>query len=140
MDSLRLRLDEASLNQSSSGAILGRVHFQFAGVSVPGTGWDDFVVVILSWWVEAVRSPERAMELRFMDGPYFIRLELHASGMVGVECVEDRETELVRVSCEVSIQELRREIVSAARAVLRVCETKEWRTKDTEALAGALGT
>jgi hypothetical protein len=138
MDGVRLRIDDASLSRFPGGPVIGRLHFDFAGHPFPDDRWDDFVVVILTWWLEAVRSNDRAMVLRFMDGPYFIRLDRRADGGVGVECVEDRDSETLRVSCEVRLADLRREIESAGRTVLSVCRAKGWLSKDTEALAAAL--
>ena len=44
-------------------------------------GWSDFVVVILGWWIPALRSNDRSCRLQFMDGPYSLRISRTSGGL-----------------------------------------------------------
>jgi hypothetical protein len=48
------------------------------GVAFPEAGWTDFPMVILPWWTDAaiklLRGAAGPVEMRFMDGPYWVEL------------------------------------------------------------------
>ena len=131
----RIVLVERSLRQHSGGSITGIIYWQADGLSFPDDSWDDFVVVILRWWVQAImRLAERSStveSLLFMDGPFAVRLSVEGS-IVRVVFVRDDE---VTASRQTGIRDLCRTIGAAAAAVLRACHTRKLRSKDVDELA-----
>src|SRR5216683_4800578 len=55
---VRISFDPSTLHQSRSGSITGVVYFEFSPEwQFPSLGWNDFVVVLASWWMVALKSP-----------------------------------------------------------------------------------
>jgi hypothetical protein len=90
---VRISFDPATLHQSRSGSITGVVYFEFGPErQFPSLGWNDFVVVLASWWMVALKevaegAPE--VKLYFMDGPYWITVVSQEGGLL-LRCTEDR--------------------------------------------------
>lgn len=43
-----------SLELTRHNAVTGEICFRKDEVSIPELHWDDFVVVVLNWWIEAI--------------------------------------------------------------------------------------
>lgn len=61
---------------SRSGSITGEIWFQVGEISFPEPLWSDFTIVVLEWWINAIRELEHARsevskKLIFMDGPFY---------------------------------------------------------------------
>src|SRR5262245_41276912 len=86
-----IRYKVASLRRSTRGTITGSVHVELGPFAFPDRGWSDFIVVIFTWWLEALRklvSGERRIELLFMDGPYAMHITAVEHTTCLVECIE----------------------------------------------------
>ena len=90
---MRIVFDAITLHQSQRGSITGVVCFDFGERrQFPEADWNDFVVVIAGWWITAMEQLGRGrakVELRFMDGPYWITAVTQGPN-VQLQCVEDR--------------------------------------------------
>src|SRR5688572_22893418 len=71
-------VETASLHRSDVGSVTGEIHLRLGSDAFPETGWSDFPIVILSWWIGALlallRGESRSEDLQFMDGPLVVRL------------------------------------------------------------------
>jgi hypothetical protein len=71
-----VELDAAEL--TASGAVVAPLWLEIGDVKFPEVGWYDFPVPVLGWWIEALRelvsSTSDEATLRFMDGPFEVRL------------------------------------------------------------------
>lgn len=70
--------DESTLEKSGYGSITGEIYFQFENFYFPERGWNDFVVVLLGWWIKSAETLEvssvgTTVEFLFMDGPFYVR-------------------------------------------------------------------
>ena len=90
---MRIVFDPSTLHQSDGGSVIAVVYFDFgADRQFPVAGWNDFVVVIASWWVAALENIAEAQEepeLRFMDGPNWIAVFPRGASR-RLRCIEDR--------------------------------------------------
>ena len=65
--------------------VVGPIWLELDGQTFPDDGWDDFPVVILGWWLNAVKpliaNEGTECECLFMDGRYKfkVKLQTHAS-------------------------------------------------------------
>lgn len=78
--SLAIKVDVEKLLQSQgkSQTVTGEIFCVAGGVSFPEAGWNDFVIIILTWWLEASTRLGRghSQEVwRFMDGPWQVDLQ-----------------------------------------------------------------
>jgi hypothetical protein len=122
---LRICFDPSTLHQSRLGSITAVVYFEFDPErQFPSLGWNDFVVVIGSWWIVALREiTEGASEvkLHFMDGPYWITVASHEGDAI-LRCTEDRQSAGVVYEAKVKLIDLAAEIFSYARKVSDACK------------------
>lgn len=102
----------------------------------------DFVVVVLGWWTEALlqlltrRSDE--VEIRFMEGPYLVRVSRASPERVRLECVEaGLRSRVVHVGFA-DAGELVDSLLRASRETLDVCAGRGWSSADVEALRSSL--
>jgi hypothetical protein len=138
---LAINIDAKGLEQSSSGAITGRIWFQIGSVAFPEKGWNDFAVVILTWWLDALRrlisSQHGKADLYFMDGPYVLRASKRG-GRIYLAAVDSRREEKVWAHTNVDVVVLAREIMRAARLVMEATKTKNWTSRHIDGLRRAM--
>ena len=73
-----IQLDLDSLAFTGSGSVTGRIWIRLGSNTFPESGWSDFPVVLLTWWLGEMsrlhgQSSELAV-LRFMDGPFSVHI------------------------------------------------------------------
>ena len=78
--------------QLESKDVIGVVYFTFdTDYAFPDNKWDDFVVIILGWWVDAALAlftgQEKLVVLYFMDGSFQVNLEGGSSDIWKMECL-----------------------------------------------------
>jgi len=83
--------------------IFAEIYFQIEDKFFPGKSWDDFVVIILNWWIENIlniagKNNEKS-RCCFMDGPYFFDIESNDE-YLSVCFVDDRFDNKKTVYCE----------------------------------------
>lgn len=123
---MRVVFDESTLAQTDnrSRSITGVLYLEFDGFRFPQERWNDFVVVITSWWLEAVEKLERGEQesiLRFMDGPYWVTLVKRDGNSILVRCIEDRRDGGILHEETIDLPDLVRQLRSLGRQVVSVC-------------------
>jgi hypothetical protein len=138
---LRICFDPGTLHRSRSGSITGVVYFEFShGRQFPSLGWNDFVVVLASWWMVALKEITEGaseVELRFMDGPYWISVISREGGLL-LRCTEDRRDAGVVYELRVELLDLTGEIFAFARKVSDACKTAGISSVDLDNMRTAL--
>lgn len=129
-------VDEASLRFSRN--VTGIVFFEFGTFQFPQRDWNDFVVVILGWWLDAttklMAAGEGETELYFMDGPYALRIVIVGGLFKISRGRDDVATETTAFNLEVESLTFLHAILNASKMVLSACASRGWATADTEAL------
>jgi len=110
---------------------LGESHF-------PMIGWNDFVVVVLGWWVAAVlrvlQSDNGSERINFMDGPYAVDLskmrseKFHLRMFAGPNGGHD-----VAVG-EAGVRPFIVELLTQSQNLLDECRSRGWWSLDAEEL------
>lgn len=138
---MRIRFDPSTLHQGRSGSITGVVYFEFSSEQqFPSLGWNDFVVVLASWWMVALKEITEGtseVELSFMDGPYWIIVVSHAEGLL-LRCTEDRRGAGVLYEIRVKLSDLTAEIFTFARQVSDACKMAQISSVDLDSMRTAL--
>jgi hypothetical protein len=138
---VRISFDPSTLHQSRLGSITGVVYFEFDPErQFPSLGWNDFVVVLASWWMVALKEiTEGASEvkLRFMNGPYWITV-VSQEGELLLRCTEDRRGAGVMYELRVKLSDLTGEIFTFARKVSNACKTAGISSVDLDNMRTAL--
>jgi hypothetical protein len=137
-----LRCELGTLRQSTRGSITGNLEARIGPFVFPGPGWSDFVAIVLGWWLEALHtleSGQQSVELRFMDGPYLMRIGKESPLLYVLTCVEDRPGRTVVCQCRVDPAQVLSEIVRTASDVLAACAAKNWAAPALRSLESRLG-
>jgi hypothetical protein len=140
---MRVVFDEKTLAQSDnpSTSITGVVYFELDGAHFPAERWNDFVVVITSWWLEALEALERGEQesvLRFMDGPYSITLAKLDGNTVLARCIEDRRDAGIRYEESTDFADLARQLRDLGRQLVSACSRRGMTSRDLEVLKDRL--
>jgi hypothetical protein len=138
---VRISFDPGTLRQSRSGSISGVVYFEFSPErQFPSLGWNDFVVVLASWWMVALKEITEGtseVKLHFMDGPYWITVVSQERGLL-LRCTEDRRGAGVLYELGVELSDLTGEIFTFARKVSDACKTAGISSVDLDSMRTAL--
>lgn len=137
---VEVRIAEDSIEHTSSRIVTGVVFFDFGEIKFPESEWNDYVVVILSWWLVALRDIVEGrvdtVELRFMDGPFWVSVRNFANDDCEVQCMKG-DDEVFR--CRYSPMMLLRATYKAAAQVQRVCFQREWESEEITTLSTLIG-
>jgi len=138
---VRICFDPSTLHQSRSGSITGVVYFELDPErKFPGPGWSDFVVVLASWWMAALKKIAEGtlkVELRFMDGPYWITVVSREDALL-LRCTEDNQDARVVYELRVKLNDLTGEIFSFARKLSDACKAAGISSVDLDNMRAAL--
>jgi hypothetical protein len=124
---VRIVFDPATLEQgtSPSRSITGVVYFDFGETCFPAERWNDFAVVITSWWLEAVHKVEKGIDrevlMRFMDGPYHLAATRMSGDEIRRRCIESRRSDVVCHEQVLKLGELGELVRRLARQVASAC-------------------
>jgi hypothetical protein len=125
----------------SSGNVHSILLIRVDDVEFPDAEWDDFAVVLLSWWCQAVVSLLRhevvATHLSFMDGPYQAELERVFRGGWKILLVQRRQKPIVSYEARIEIASFVRSILDATDQALALCREREWWNEDADKLTEA---
>jgi hypothetical protein len=71
-------VEPRSVEKSNKGLITGVIYFNFDQYKFPEIGWNDYIVIILGWWLDSIerlsKGLTKTVDLKFMDGPLRVRL------------------------------------------------------------------
>lgn len=134
-----LVVNTESMRKSKHNSITGEIFFQVGSELFPEENWSDFIVVVLGWWLNALKkfceSGDTLFEMVFMDGPLKIRSKLKTESVLELSFIKRySDCEDVLFSTDCTIDNLKKCMLKAARKVLREIEDRQWETCDTVAL------
>lgn len=127
-----------TFERSDNGTITGVIYFDFGDFQFPEIRWNDFVVVIVGWWIEAMlrlsNGLTRIEDLKFMDGPLKVRITTNGNRSCTVECIDNGRGSVVEYSKTSSIDELLSAAMHTGSLLLGVCEANNWCSEDLNLL------
>lgn len=141
MSAAIVHLGVDGFHRVNSGPVVGELTVRAGEMEFPGPGWTDFVVVILTWWCEAVSrllSGERGpIEVSFMDGPYEIEFGPIDNGLIHLAFVEDQSNRQVVYETDADSAALVRSLLQCADRALQECRDRSWWSGDEDELVEA---
>jgi hypothetical protein len=140
MSRISLIADTGTLRTRQGGPANGQIWLEINHSQFPMHGWDDFVVVVMSWWAASMLRllrGSRKERVHFMDGPYTVEItKLH--GQLQFRALEgayrSKEVAVGEISAGTFIAQMNAE----ARAVLAACKSQGWWSNDAEQLKGSI--
>ena len=135
-DKASVFVNPASLHKGRN--ITGEIWLEVVGFEFPDSHWNDFPVIVLGWWLDALfelwSEKKSRGECLFMDGPYSFEVS-KVKGAFVLRCLGDphfaRECKWEGV---IDLAGLLRQTMDAAAVVIEECRRRGWATSDTEAL------
>lgn len=112
-----------------------------AEAKFPSAEWTDFVAVVLSFWCDALAKvfaePDQAAEVRFMEGPFIVRLGPITSSTILVSVIDNGSSSAVLDSTEAVLEPLMRNALTVTRTVIDACRSRRFSSTDIEQLAAS---
>jgi hypothetical protein len=122
-------VDPGSMERTQTGAVAGTLWLRCRDPrtdeqQLPETGWSDFPVPVLTWWLQALAqlASGHASELRFMDGPLVVKIEPRPVDRLAVLTST--------LDLELSAAEFENCVRGAATSVLDECNRRNWSSRD----------
>ena len=136
MSTFQVIVERSSLEVNNRGSLTGQLWMELDGQPFPEPLWNDFALVVLGWWCQAVSDMVCARvtegEMRFMDGNFSVRIHTGPEGHLRLVAVTGNDCEVA--ACSSSVEKVRRELVAAAKVVLEFCESRHLDSEDVRAL------
>lgn len=146
--SIEIKVNEESLAIGSniSKSITGEIYFDIGGKIFPELRWNDFVVIILTWWIQSlsklmISDIGTTCEFQFMDGPFVVRGMKAEDNIVDLEFVQQKfknEKKFFKVRC--SIEQFKNSLMFTSRKVIKLIKKKKWDTKEIRELSSIIET
>ena len=140
MNEARLVVDPSTISLRASAPATGDIALVVRGVVFLVAGWNDFVVVILEAWLNAIvrifRNASDAERVHFMEGPYAVDMTRLNTGAIQLRALDRPERE--RAVVEVMPLVLAENAVSAAEGVVAFGRARGHQATDFERLETAL--
>lgn len=129
-------IDPNRCRRGTRGHVTGPLFVDINGYAFPHSTWDDFVVIVMGWWLSAVLPDAHRyaanVRLQFMDGSYHIEICDSTSEHV-LKCFSNDR--LVRTETRFSMNSLRDSCLESARLLVRHCQSRNWSDGDIDHLA-----
>ena len=131
-----LHVNPEEMYRYPSGKVIGPIYCQYGSKFFPEAFWDDFAIVILSWWIEAaLRLLEHESdyeELYFMDGPFEISIELGKNSEYLMTWIDEQLHETF--SFTINLQNFALQLIKAAEVIIQQCQKEKWDSGDLQSL------
>ena len=142
MKNITVEVVSQSLARSAQGKITGSIWLSMAGREFPAIGWNDFVVIILNWWLEAllallVRKTDLGT-FQFMDGPYRVVIRFLDAERALLEFFDDHEGNGLVAASTVIKADLLAEVIGAAKQVSDLLAEHNWVDAEVDKLRSNL--
>ena len=131
-----LHVDPEAMHRYPSGKVMGPIYCQYGPKFFPEPLWDDFAIVILSWWIEAaLRLLEQESdyeELLFMDGPFEMSIEREKNFEYLMTWCDEQLHKTF--SFTINLQNFALQLIKAAEAIIQQCQKEKWDSGDLQSL------
>ena len=138
MSTVQVIVDPATF-RLDQGVVTGGLWLAVDGQAFPEADWNDFPLVVLGWWAEAVADllnggPSR--ELLFMDGPYLAATAATDSGRCAIRFLRGDEVKAATSDLDMAL--LAQQVEIAGREVERFCRSQDHNDRDVVVLGANL--
>jgi len=111
--------------KAGEGAATGNIWLEFDGKHFPAQHWNDFVVVLLGWWTNALLRLLRDSSIKetvsFMEGPYAVEVTRISSEKLRFRALSGIHRNNIVMTGESSIASFALALIAQSRQVLDVC-------------------
>jgi hypothetical protein len=123
---------------ASTPAAFG-IYIRMGAAVFPSADWRDFGIVILGWWAAELRALKSRQTdvatLRFMEGPYELRITVVSDDRWLVSCVHRGRSETILAESAVNPAQVIKEHARASTSLLKMLDHANCWTDECEELA-----
>ena len=133
-----LEVDIRTLEVRPGGPATAGIWLVTGSGAFPEVGWNDFVVVVLSWWAKALLESVRGSGVRrqvpFMEGPHSVAFTVSSGKLHYTLISSDREVGAGGAELTPFVIAM----ISSSGEVLDACKSRDWWSTDAEILESLL--
>jgi len=130
MNTITIQVEKSSLECTENKLITGIIYFDFGRCQFPENDWNDFIVIILNWWLSALTrialGVSDSENLQFMDGPLFVKVKKMDADMCNIECINESRGGSLKFSGHYQIEEVLNSVLQAAKTTSDICSENRW--------------
>ncbi|WML26147.1 hypothetical protein [Neobacillus sp. OS1-33] len=129
-----------SLCISSRKSITGEIYFLIGDRYFPEEGWNDFVIIILSWWHKALINIKNSQtntthEFDFMDGPLVVKATKISENNLKLDFIkENSDTQEIFFTSISNFFQLEKSLMDVTKRLLKEINLKGWHSDEIEEL------
>lgn len=141
MSQILLITEVATLKTDPGGAATANIWLDINGRPFPMHQWNDFAVVVMSWWAGAILRLVRGSiseTVDFMDGPYTVEITKTPSGLLRFRAFEGTNRSNEIAFGEGAAKPFISRLISESQDILSACGRQEWWSKDAEILKSSV--
>lgn len=135
-------LDTSHSGCTQAGVVWAGFCLCIGGRKFPHERWTDFVVVVLSWWVQALlalfRDARDRQEIMFMEGPFCVEIQAVSENAWRLTCIERGARPITRDEIVVDVRGFLESAVETGEKVLALCRSNGWWSSDADRLHSLL--
>ncbi|BBB90434.1 hypothetical protein [Methylomusa anaerophila] len=142
---VKVRTETLNIGQGKSRLITGEICLAIGDVFFPELYWNDFVVIVLTWWLDAINKLKKSAigevcEFRFMDGPFFASGVKIDQKTIAMNFMKGRMNgdDMLFSSENCSIDNLTHSLFVASSNVIEEIDKRKWDNKDIADLRRAM--
>lgn len=142
MNSVLLVAEAGSLRVGANDSATANIWLMLNGHEFPTRGWNDFAIVIMGWWADALlrllRNTSRQELIQFMEGPYAVEITLNHPGKLMFRALQGPTRSTVTATSESAVLPFIQDFILRTQELLDACNRHDWWSKDAEILKSAL--
>lgn len=144
MTDVKVNVALESLALTNRKAITGEIYFENMDGDFPERHWNDFVVVILNWWFEAIDRVKKATigesdEFLFMDGPYLVRECKIDQNIMRMDFIKSQlKGERIFSSMNCDVNSFGESLLITAKRVVVEINKRKWEVNELDKLSSAI--
>lgn len=128
-----------TLVNSSTGSITGKICVETATITFPEIEWNDFVVIIIEWWLKELTSLTTGEctkgTCRFMDGPFEFQIDARDPERWLIHFIRKGKFSDEQIAWnELAPDTVIAGVMSGAKSIIDVCQQKEWHSPELTSL------
>jgi hypothetical protein len=140
LEKIDILVEIDSLSISKSKKITGEIYWSLDNKYFPEEGWNDFVVIILSWWHKTLFNIKETRintshQFNFMDGPLLVKATKITDDSLKLACIkENKDSNNIFFTSTCSISQLETSLSNATKKLLKEIDSKGWHSDDIDDL------
>jgi hypothetical protein len=142
MIQVQVLIEADSVRASPGGSLTANIWLALDRFEFPTYRWNDFAVVILSWWVSAaldlIRNNILEKTIHFMDGPYAVEVAIAPLGMLRFRALEGVGRNIEIANVQGHALPFIESVVFASHMLIEECKRLQWWSADAEVLSKKL--